>query len=247
LDDSDIMTELVYYDDAYLKQCDACIVEVSDEGIVLDRTVFYAIGGGQPGDSGFLLLDDGLRLPIETTRRRRQDGAILHVPSKAVTGLNVSAGDHVVAHIDWDRRYAHMRIHTGLHLLSAVIPAGVTGGSIRHDSGRLDFDLPGSPPDRAEVEQEINQLIAEGHAVTPRWISKDELAARPALVKTMSVAPPKGVAHIRLLDIAGIDLQACGGTHVANTAEIGLLRVARIESKGARNRRIVITFGETNA
>lgn len=244
--DKYMMTELLYYEDAYLKRCDARVLATSDDGVVLDRTVFYALGGGQPGDAGYLMLDDGSRLSIETTHRRRNDSAIVHVPVAGSDAGKLRPGDHVQACIDWDRRYAHMRIHTGLHLLSAVIPAGVTGGSIRHDSGRLDFDLPGAPPDRDEVQEKINRLVEQAHPVAPRWISADELAANPQLVKTMSVAPPGGVARVRLLDIAGVDLQACGGTHVANTAEIGPLKVLRIESKGARNRRVVIAFGETD-
>ena len=140
-----------------------------------------------------------------------------------------------------------MRIHTCLHLLSAVIPAGVTGGAVRLDSGRLDFDLPDATPDRGEVEAKLNELIVQGHAVTARWITGDELDARPELVKTMSVAPPRGAARVRLLEIAGVDLQACGGTHVANTSEIGQIVVTRIENKGAHNRRVTIAFAEGRA
>jgi misacylated tRNA(Ala) deacylase len=238
------MTELLFYDDAYLKQCEARVMEASDDGIVLDRTVFYPLGGGQPGDAGTLALADGSVIEIGNTRRRKEDGAVLHVPAGSSVARALQKGEQVVASIDWDRRYAHMRIHTCLHLLSAVIPAGVTGGAIRDDSGRLDFDLPGAAPDRGEVEAKLNELIAQGHAVTPRWISGDELDARPELVKTMSVAPPRGVAQVRLLDIAGVDLQACGGTHVANTSEIGPVAVTRIENKGARNRRVAIAFAE---
>jgi len=238
------MTELLFYEDAYLKQCEARVLEAGDDGIVLDRTVFYPLGGGQPGDTGTLKLADGSLLAIGGTRRRKEDGAVLHVPAETNAAQSVQEGEQVVASIDWERRHAHMRIHTCLHLLSAVIPAGVTGGSIRHDSGRLDFDLPGVTPDRVDVETKLNELISKGHAVTPRWISGDELDARPELVKTMSVAPPRGVPRVRLLDIAGVDLQACGGTHVANTAEIGPVVVTKIENKGARNRRVSIAFAE---
>ena len=236
------MTELLFYDDAYLRQCDARVIDYGDDGIVLDRTVFYPVGGGQPGDSGTLQLADGSALVIENTRRRKDDGAVVHVPASGGGAPALQVGDDVIAVRDWQWRYAHMRIHTCLHLLSAVIPAGVTGGSIRHDSGRLDFDLPGATPDRREIEIRLNELIEQGHAVSARWITGEELAARPELVKTMSVAPPLGAARVRLLDIAGVDLQACGGTHVANTAEIGPVAVTKIENKGARNRRVSIAF-----
>lgn len=238
------MTELLFYEDAYLKQCEARVVEAGGDGVVLDRTVFYPQGGGQPGDSGMLKRADGSVIEIGGTRRRKEDGAVMHVPAETTAAHSVQEGEQVVAIIQWERRYAHMRIHTCLHLLSAVIPAGVTGGSIRHDSGRLDFDLPGVTPERGDVEAQLNELIAQGHAVTPRWISGDELDARPELVKTMSVAPPRGVPRVRLLDIAGVDLQACGGTHVANTAEIGPVAVTKVENKGARNRRVTIAFAE---
>lgn len=234
------MTELLYYQDAYLKECDARVVDLDEGGIVLDRTVFYAVGGGQPGDTGILQLDDGTRIEIGDTRRRRPDGLIVHIAP--IDGISVKVGDHVHAILDWERRYAHMRMHTCLHLLSAVIPAGVTGGAIRHDSGRLDFDLPNTTVDRETVETKINALIAAGHSVNPYWISSAELEARPDLVKTMSVAPPSGMEQVRLLDIETIDTQACGGTHVANTTEIGAVKVTKMENKGARNRRISIAF-----
>ena len=236
------MTELLFYQDAYLTECDARVVHVDDDGIVLDRTVFYPVGGGQPGDSGVLRLDDGTQIMIGNTRRRPQDGHVLHVPSTDAAQVTVSVGDRVQATLDWERRSAHMRIHTCLHLLSAVIPAGVTGGAIRHDSGRLDFDLPTVPLDREMVETRVNELIDAGHVVNPHWITGAELDARPELVKTMSVAPPSGLDRVRLLDIGGIDLQACGGTHVADTVEIGPIRVTKIESKGARNRRVAIAL-----
>lgn len=236
------MTELLYYQDAYLTECDARVVHVDDDGIVLDRTVFYPVGGGQPGDSGALRLEDGTHIMITNTRRRSPDGAVVHITSSDGASITVRAGERVRAVLDWERRYAHMRIHTCLHLLSAVIPAGVTGGAIRHDSGRLDFDLPDVALEREAVEMKLNALIDADHAVNPRWITQAELEAQPALVKTMSVAPPSGLERVRLLDIEGVDLQACGGTHVAGTREIGPVRVARIESKGARNRRVAIAF-----
>lgn len=236
------MTELLYYRDAYLAECDARVTHVDEDGIVLDRTVFYPVGGGQPGDSGVLRLDDGTKIMIENTRRMPANGTVLHILSTEASSVAVRAGDRVHVTLDWERRYAHMRIHTCLHLLSAVIPAGVTGGAIRQESGRLDFDLPAVALDRDTVETKLKELIDSGCAVNPYWITGAELDARPELVKTMSVAPPGGIDRVRLLDIEAVDLQACGGTHVANTSEIGAVKVTKIENKGARNRRIAIAF-----
>jgi misacylated tRNA(Ala) deacylase len=240
------MTDLLYYQDAYLTECDARVVHAGDDGIALDRTVFYATGGGQPGDSGVLCLDNGAKIVIENTRRRSADGDVLHIPSIGDSSVSLKAGDRVHATLDWEKRYSHMRVHTCLHLLSAVIPAGVTGGAIRQDSGRLDFDLPTVALDRDEVEAKLNALISADHAVNPYWIEGAELEARPELVKTMSVAPPAGIDRVRLLDIEGVDLQACGGTHVARTREIGPVKVTKIESKGARNRRVAIALSKSN-
>jgi misacylated tRNA(Ala) deacylase len=234
------MTELIFYQDAYLAQCEAEVVRADEQGIVLDRTVFYPTGGGQPGDTGLLRAADGREVRIADTRKGAQPGEVLHVPASASPA--VAAGERVLAVLDWEHRYQHMRVHTCLHLLSAVIPAGVTGGSVRSDSGRLDFDLPDVQPDREEVESRLNALIVGAHPVAPRWITDTELDERPELVKTMSVRPPRGVGRLRLLEIAGIDLQACGGTHVASTAEIGPVRVTKIESKGARNRRVTVAI-----
>jgi misacylated tRNA(Ala) deacylase len=234
------MTEKVFYDDAYLKTCEARILRIDERGILLDRTVFYPLGGGQPADEGVLVMDDGREFQVTDTRKG-EGGEILHL-AKVADGLR--AGDHVRATIDWDRRHHHMRMHTCLHVLSAVIPAGVTGGSVRYDSGRLDFDLPDQLLDRAQIEECLNALIAGGHAVAPRWVSDEELAARPDLVKTMSVKPPMGTGRVRLLEIAGVDLQACGGTHVANTAEIGRVLVTKVENKGAHNRRVTVAFAQ---
>ena len=239
------MTELLYYQDVNLGNCDALIVDLNEEGIVLDRSVFYPVGGGQPGDSGVLRLSDGSEIAIETTRRRKDDGAVLHVPAAGVSLPDIGPGDKVLATVNWHIRYAHMRVHTCLHLLSAVIPAGVTGGSVRQSSGRLDFDLPGVTLDRGRVEEELNTLIGDAHRVSARWITRAELEANPELVKTMSVAPPSDAPEVRLVEIAGVDLQACGGTHVSNTAEIGPVVVTKIENKGARNRRVSISLAES--
>lgn len=235
-------TELLFYQDAYLKKCEAEVLRSDDRGIVLDRTICYPMGGGQPGDTGWLRTDDGREVELGDTRKGALPGEVLHVPNAGAARL--LAGDRVVLTIDWARRHRHMRMHTCLHVLSAVIPAGVTGGAVRHDSGRLDFDLPGATPDRRQVEEKLNALIAGEHAVAPCWISDEELNARPELVKTMSVAPPRGLGRIRLLEIAGIDLQACGGTHVSNTCEIGRVSVVKVENKGAHNRRVTVAFDE---
>jgi misacylated tRNA(Ala) deacylase len=200
----------------------------------LDRTVFYPTGGGQPGDHGVLRAADGRQVVIADTIN---DGAgILHVPAEGAPAL--APGDAVVAEIDWERRYAHMRMHTGLHLLCAVIEGGVTGGSIGAAKSRLDFDLPDTALDKEHIGAELARLIAEDHPVGATWISLAELAANPELVRTMSVQPPGGSGRVRVLDIAGVDVQPCGGTHVAATGEIGRVRVGKIENKGKHNRRV---------
>ncbi len=231
-------TARLFYDDAYMRSCEAQVVRSDERGIVLDRTVFYPIGGGQPADVGTMRTDDGRTFQVTDVRKGPAPGEILHLI--AVAGLR--EGERVVLDIDWDKRHRHMRMHTCLHLLSAVIPAGVTGGSVRYDSGRLDFDLPDQVLDREEIEARLNELIGGGHGVAPRWVSEEELAARPDWVKTMSVKPPVGAGQVRLLQIGNIDLQACGGTHVANTAEIGRVQVTRVENKGAHNRRVTVAF-----
>jgi len=236
------MTEEIFRKDAYLKQCEARVTSVDDAGIHLDRTVFYPMGGGQPGDSGVLRLQDGSEIRISDTRKDGASGDIVHLPEGDVeTDL---AGKQVQACIDWERRHRLMRMHTLLHLLCVVIPAGVTGGSIRDGSGRLDFDLPESTLDKEHITAELNRLIEENHPVSARWISEQDLAANPELVRTMSVKPPMGSGKIRVLEVEGIDLQPCGGTHVAATGEIGRVRVRKIEKKGKHNRRVNVEFAE---
>ncbi len=237
------MTEELFRSDGYLKSCSAKVLEVRPDGIVLDRTVFYYESGGQPGDSGRLARADGaaaaaVSIGIADTKRDKATGAILHVPQAGAGAL--APGDTVMAEIDWERRHRHMRIHTCLHLLTAVVPGQVTGGQIAADKGRLDFAVDTGALDKARIESEINRLIREDHAVTPRWITDEELAAKPDLVRTMSVKPPVGAGKVRLLDIPGVDLQPCGGTHVARTGEIGAVVVAKIENKGKQNRRVVV-------
>ena len=234
------MTEEVFRQDAYARSCEARITVVDDAGVRLDRTVFYPLGGGQPGDRGELILDDGTIIPIVDTRKDRVADEIVHIPDASVDpGL---VGSEVSARIDWERRHRLMRMHTCLHLLCSLIPAPVTGGSIRDGSGRLDFDLPESTLDKEDLTARLNRLVVEAHPVIPRWISEEELDANPSLVRTMSVAPPHGRGRVRLLDIEGVDLQPCGGTHVASSGEIGRVRVTKIEKKGRQNRRVVVAF-----
>ena len=236
------MTEEVFRRDAYARSCEARVTAVDDAGIRLDRTVFYPLGGGQPGDSGEIVLDGGTALRIVDTRKGAADGEIVHVPQGPVEAGII--GSRVVARIDWERRHRLMRMHTCLHLLCSLIPAPVTGGSIRDGSGRLDFDLPESTLDKEDLTTRLNRLVAEDHPVTPRWISEEELDANPSLVRTMSVAPPRGRGTVRVLDIEGVDLQPCGGTHVASSGEIGRVRVTKIEKKGRQNRRVSVAFDD---
>lgn len=234
------MTEELFREDSYLKSCSASIVSINERGgIVLDRTVFYPTGGGQPGDTGRLTREDGSVITIATTVYG-SDGTIVHVPREPVAGL--TAGGPVQGEIDWDRRYRHMRAHTGLHVLCSLVPFPVTGGQVGEAEGRLDFDIPEAVIDKDELTERINTLIGEGRAVGHRWITDDEMAARPELIRTMSVKPPTGKGRVRLVEIRDCDLQPCGGTHVRSTAEIGRASVTKIEKKGAINRRIRVVF-----
>lgn len=239
-------TETLFRSDPYARSCGAQIVAVNERGgIILDRTVFYPTGGGQPGDSGTLKLADGRKIEIATTVKggpEDGDDAIVHVPAEGSAAP--AAGDSVTAEIDWERRHRHMRVHTCLHLLSSVLDYPVTGGSIGDGKGRLDFDIPEAGLDKAEITAELNRLIGEDHAVATEWISDAELAAQPELVKTMSVQPPTGAGQVRLIRVEGHDLQPCGGTHVAQTAEIGTVTVTKIEKKGRQNRRVTVSLNE---
>jgi misacylated tRNA(Ala) deacylase len=235
------MTELLFRADPYLRDCDARVVAVNDRGgVILDRTVFYATAGGQPGDAGTLDVPGFGALPIATTVYD-EGKQVVHV----IEGSGASAlqpGAEARAALDWERRYRHMRAHTALHLLCALVKFPVTGGQIAADGGRLDFDIADpSAVSREMLESEINRLIAEDHPVAEQWIRDDELAANPGLVRTMSVKPPTGTGRVRLVAIGeggSIDLQPCGGTHVRRTGEIGRITVAKPESKGKQNRRI---------
>ena len=233
-------TELLFRDDAYLKTATARVIAVHDRGIELDRTIFYPQGGGQVGDTGALLRSNGERIPVIDTRKGEAADTVLHVlhPDTPRPG----AGESLTLALDWDRRYALMRLHTALHVLSCVVVAPVTGGNIAPDKARLDFEIDMSLLDASSIERETNALVAHAIATETVWISDEELDARPELVKTMSVQPPRGAGRVRLLRIPGIDLQPCGGTHVANVGEIDAIRVLKIRSEGRRNRRIEIAL-----
>jgi misacylated tRNA(Ala) deacylase len=234
------MTELLFRDDAYLRSCPARVIAVDERGIRLDRTVFYPTGGGQPGDTGVLRLADGTTIAIVDAVKGVTADEVIHV--LAPGAMELQPGVEVTAEIDWNRRHRLMRMHTCLHLLCAVVPGAVTGGQVSDGRGRLDFDVPGSSLDKDAIAAGLNQLIAKGHTVAPRWIDDAELAAHPELVRTMSVKPPTRMGRVRLLEIAGVDLQPCGGTHIRNTAEIGQVEITKIENKGRQNRRINLAF-----
>jgi len=233
-----MVTECLFREDSYLKSCEARVVALTDQGgIVLDRTVFYASSGGQPGDTGALTMTNGMRIAIDNAiYTDPAKSEIAHVPAPGVPALEV--GDRVTAAIDWDKRYARMRMHTALHLLSAVLPYAVTGGSVGESESRLDFDIPEAGLDRDIITAKVNEMILSNASVSARWITDAELEANPGLVKKMSVKPPMGTGKVRLIEIANLDLQPCGGTHVRATGEIGAVRVTQIEKKGKQNRRV---------
>jgi len=233
-------TELLFRDDAYLRSTSARVRAVHERGVELDRTLFYPQGGGQVGDTGVITRANGERISIVDTRKGEAHDSVLHVLDSASPRPEV--GEPVLLAVDWERRYALMRLHTALHVLSCVVVAPVTGGNIAPDKARLDFDIDMSLLDAAKIERQTNALIARGIATETVWITDAELDARPELVKTMSVQPPRGAGRVRLLRIPGIDLQPCGGTHVANIGEIGAIRVLKIKSEGRRNRRVEIAL-----
>lgn len=229
-----------FYLDPYQQTLNTTVTAHDERGLILADTLCYPLGGGQPGDAANLNLPDGSSLAITDTRRDRDTREILH----QTTGeRRLSAGTAVTLTLDWPRRYRHMRIHTCLHLLSVVIKAGITGGNLTAESGRLDFDLSEDMTlDAHKIEQELNALIARDLPVSIKMTSGAELQARPELIKTMSVTPPLHLPEIRLIEIDGVDLQPCGGTHVGSTGEIGQVIVKKIESKGARNKRVIIAL-----
>jgi misacylated tRNA(Ala) deacylase len=232
--------EALYRSDGYARRCEARVLSADTAGIRLDRTVFYPTGGGQPGDIGVLRLGDGSEIAIVDAVKGDGPDAVLHVPA-AGAALPLS-GTAVTVEIDWERRHRLMRMHSCLHLLCAVVTGDVTGGQVGDGKGRLDFNLPDTRLDKDEIAAALNRLIAEDHPVGVRWITDAELAATPDLVRTMSVKPPSGQGRVRLLEIKGVDLQPCGGTHVARTGEIGPVEITKIENKGRQNRRINIAF-----
>jgi len=236
-----VTTEQLFREDAALAECEATVLSAGDEGIVLDRTVFYPQGGGQAGDAGELLAADGRRVAIVDTRKdKERPGAILHLPAPDSAALQ--PGERVTARIDTTRRRAHMRFHTATHLLCALVPHPVDGCSITAGYARLDFHM-SEPLDKEQLTNGIARFVAEAHTVRHSWISEAELDANPHLVRSMSVQPPRGQGRVRVLEIEGVDLQPCGGTHVANTADIGNVIVTKIEKKSAMTRRVVLGFG----
>lgn len=233
------MTELLFRDDAYATDFEAEVVSARPGAVVLDRTLFYPEGGGQPGDTGLLRLADGRELKVSDTRKGEQPGEVAHLFEDAA--LLFQPGTRLAGRIDWQRRHRLMRMHTCLHVLSAVIVAPVTGGAVGDGYGRLDFDLP-ETPDRDQVQERVNALIRGDAGVSFRWITDAELDAQPELVKTLSVKPPRGAGKLRLVEVAGVDLQPCGGTHVRRIGEIGEVVITKIEKKGKQNRRVRLEF-----
>lgn len=227
------MTTPLFRDDPYLTTAEAKVLAADDATVTLDRSLFYAAGGGQPGDTGRLKLEDGTTVEVTDARYGDDRQSILLAVSAPV-----AAGANVVQHLDWPRRYRLMRMHTALHLLSVALPYPVTGGQIGQDESRLDFDIPEPNLDKDEITARVMALVAEDHAVSQEWITEEELDAKPDLVKTMAVKPPRGSGRVRLVRIGNVDLQPCGGTHVASTKEIGTVAVTKIEKKGRQNRRV---------
>lgn len=228
-------TEELFRQDAYLRNCRATVSSVDASQVRTDRTVFYPLGGGQPGDTGVITWQGGEARIVDT--RYDGDREIAHLLEEGAPAPSV--GEEVELILDWGRRYIHMRMHTAMHLLGSVLKFGVTGGNISAAKGRLDFDMEDTV-DKEAVQDAMDGLVAADHTVTCRWISEEELDANPDLVRTMSVQPPRGKGSIRLLEVEGVDLQPCGGTHVRTTAEVGAVRIGKVEKKGRQNRRVNI-------
>ena len=232
--------ERLYLADAYRASCPATVTSTDGGRLRLDRTIFYPNGGGQPGDSGHLELDDGSLVPIADTVKGQTLDDVVHIPE---SGRPLpAAGTPVTAHIEWDRRYRHMRMHTTLHLLCAIVDAEITGASVGAAKSRIDLNWPQPDMTKDEITARLAELAAADLPVTPRWISEEELDRRPELIRTMSIRPPRGAGMVRLLEIEGVDLQPCGGTHVARTGELAGMAVSKIENKGRHNRRINVVF-----
>lgn len=232
------MVEELFRQDAYIKEADATVTAAEERGVRLDRSIFYPTGGGQPGDTGLLRWDGGEARIVDSIKA--DGGDVLHVLAPDAPRPEIGTKVHTV--LDWERRHLHMRMHTALHVMSAVIKGNVTGGQVGVDKSRLDFNLEGEVPTKEWVTEEVNRLIALDRPVTQQWVTDEELTSRPELVKTMSVRPPMGAGRVRLLSIEGVDLQACGGTHVARSSEIGRVECIKIENKGKMNRRFIIAL-----
>ncbi len=242
-------TKQLFIDDAYLASTDATVVEVNDRGgIVIDRTIFYATGGGQPGDSGFFERPDGSKIEIALTVYGNSKEEIVHVPQTDQPVPEV--GEKLSLHIDWHRRHKLMRMHSAMHLLTVVAPFPITGASVGEDVSRLDFDVPELTTNKFEISEELMRLVNENHPIFSRWITEEELEANPGLVKSKNVHPPKGQGRVRLVCVGKdhvIDTQPCGGTHVRETAEIGDIHISKIEKKGKQNRRFRVALGPAPA
>ena len=230
------MTEEIFCEDPYAKSCDAKILTVDENGIELDQTVFYYESGGQPGDWGSLSIKSTRIINIVDTQKDKSNGRIIHIPGSRA--LPLSVGDVVSADIDWKRRYRLMRMHSALHALCAVVPAQVNGAKVDVERSRIDFNPDGVSVEKISIQSAVDTLIAEDRPIVARWITDEDLVRQPELIRSMSVAPPMGTGRIRLIDIDGVDLQPCGGTHVASTKEIGKLVIGKVENKGKYNRRV---------
>lgn len=246
------MIDALYQSDSYLRTADLPIVGLHDDGVLVERSIFYPQGGGQPGDQGKLELPSGDMLHVHTTRYGPDRNSILLVLRDGEEPLPealaaVSVGNTLTGHVDWALRYRFMRVHTALHLLSVVMPYPVTGGQISDGDGRLDFDIADAALDKDVLSAQLQTLVDGDHSVSQEWITDAELDAQPELVKTMSVKPPRGSGKVRLVRIGDVDLQPCGGTHVQSTAEIGKVEIRKIENKGKQNRRVRIRLSSDDA
>jgi len=232
--------ELVFRDDVYARSCQATVADVEGNRIRLDRTVFYPTGGGQPGDTGFLSLTDGVAIEIVDTVKGEHPEDVVHVAAEGSAML--APGTPVDAEINWERRHKHMRMHTALHLICALIDAEITGASVGAEKSRIDLNWPEPDQTKEDLTAKLAAIVAEDHSVQQRWVTDEELAAQPELIRTMSVKPPTGMGHVRLLEIEGLDLQPCGGTHVSSTGDLGQVAVSKIENKGKQNRRVSVVL-----
>ena len=230
------MTKELFREDSYVTDCDAIVTQVDNRGIQLNSTVFYPEGGGQPGDTGTIEFPDGSVARVINTIKDRESSELIHVLEE--TAPQQIIGNPVIVRIDWERRYRMMRMHSAMHVLCSIVEGGVTGGQVGENKSRLDFDLPDISLGRDNIQNEIDRIIDEDHKIQHRWITDEEMKSNANLIRTMSVKPPIGTGTVRLLEIDGVDLQPCGGTHVAGTKEIGCLKVGKIENKGKHNRRI---------